>query len=57
MTAEDRIRILKDAAATWMEMARALRETDQAGSFRCFQWSEMMKDAAEAMEARSEERR
>lgn len=52
MTAEDRIRILKDAAETWMEMARALRESDPAGSFRCFQWSGMMKDAAEALEER-----
>ena len=52
MTAENRIRMLKDASETWMEMARTLRESDPAGSFRCFQWSGMMKDAAEALEKR-----
>lgn len=52
MAAEDRIRILKEASETWMEMSRALRETDPAGSFRCFKWSGMMKDAAVALEER-----
>ena len=52
MSEEEKIRSMKDAAKTWQEMAIALRDTDPAGSFRCFRWSEMMTDAAKALEER-----
>ena len=50
MSEEEKIQSMKDAAKTWQEMAIALRDTDPAGSFRCFRWSEMMTDAAVALE-------
>lgn len=52
MSEEEKIRSMKDAAKTWQEMAIARRDTDPAGSFMCFRWSEMMTDAAVALEER-----
>ena len=47
MTQEEKIRKLEDAAKEAGLVSERLRTVFHGISFRCFQWSELMKEAAE----------
>ena len=47
MTQEEKIRKLEDAAADAADVSTEMRNVFQWLSFKCFRWSELMKEAAE----------